>query len=78
MSRNFGGGAVMVWSAFGAKFKTSICWITTKMDSPDYTNLLDDDQMDIWTTRSSSCYSQISGLQRNKFQFWTGLHVLRT
>jgi hypothetical protein len=42
MSRSFRDGAVMVWTAFSAKSKTPICWITTKMESWDYANLLDD------------------------------------
>jgi hypothetical protein len=32
----------MVWATFSAKSKTPICWITTKMNSADYTKLLDD------------------------------------
>jgi hypothetical protein len=41
MSRNFGGGTVMVWATFSLRFKTPICWISTKMDSRNYTDLLD-------------------------------------
>jgi hypothetical protein len=41
VSLNFGNGTVMMWTAFSAKSKTPICWITTKMESRDYTNLLD-------------------------------------
>ena len=42
MSRNFGGGSVMIWAAFRYSAKTPICWISTKMNSEKYTNLLED------------------------------------
>jgi hypothetical protein len=44
---------ITVWAAFSMRFKTPICWISTKMDSQNYTDLLDcalilflDDEMD--------------------------------
>lgn len=40
--RNFGGGTVMVWSAFSYDFKLPICWITTRMNSNMYCDLLED------------------------------------
>lgn len=40
--RNFGGGSVMVWAAFSAVGKASICFVPTKMNSTTYTDLLED------------------------------------
>jgi hypothetical protein len=40
MIRNFGGGTVMVWAAFSMRSKTRICWISTKIDSRNYNDLL--------------------------------------
>lgn len=42
MSRNFGGGSVLIWGAFSYNGKTPICIITTKMNSIKYTELLED------------------------------------
>ncbi|KMQ83311.1 transposable element tc3 transposase [Lasius niger] len=42
MSRNFGGGTVMIWAAFSYTAKTPVCWISTKMNSEKYTELLED------------------------------------
>lgn len=41
LSRNFGGGNVMVWAAFSFEAKTPICFITNRMNSECYTELLD-------------------------------------
>lgn len=41
-SRNFGGGNVMVWAAFTASRKSQLCWISHRMDSGQYINMLDD------------------------------------
>ena len=41
MSRNFGGGSVMVWSAFHYESKAPICFITTRMNSEKYVDLLE-------------------------------------
>jgi len=41
MSRNFGGGSLMIWAAFRADAKTPICRITTRMNSTKYTELLE-------------------------------------
>jgi hypothetical protein len=88
MSRNSGGGAVMVRAAFSAQSKTPICWITTKMDSRDYSNLLDDvlikyldEQMNenaIFLLLFTNRGTRWNSLQRNQFQFQTGLHILWT
>lgn len=40
--RNFGGGSVMVWGAFYYGGKLPICFITTRMNSKDYTEVLED------------------------------------
>jgi hypothetical protein len=48
--------------AFSAKSKTPLCWIITKMDSPDYTNLLDDVLITfIWTNKWTRAAIQKSG-----------------
>lgn len=40
MSRNFGGGGVMIWAAFCFKGRSKIAWIRTKMNSESYTEEL--------------------------------------
>lgn len=40
--RNFGGGSVMVWGAFAYNLKLPICFISTRMSSKMYNELLDD------------------------------------
>lgn len=42
MSRNFGGGTIMVWAAFSYFGKTPICFISTKMNSAYYITLLEE------------------------------------
>lgn len=42
LSRNFGGGSLMTWAAFCINGKTPICFISTKMKSINYTDLLED------------------------------------
>lgn len=42
MSRNLGGGSVMIWAAFCTAGKSEIAWIQTKMNSQNYINLLED------------------------------------
>jgi predicted transcriptional regulator len=39
--RNYGGGNVMVWAAFGSKGKASIAFITNRLDSEDYITMLE-------------------------------------
>lgn len=39
--RNFGGGSLMVWAAFGHHGKSPICFISHRMNSQMYTSLLD-------------------------------------
>lgn len=41
LSRNFGGGSLMVWAAFSRRGKTPIATITTRMKSENYVELLD-------------------------------------
>lgn len=41
MSRNFGGGTVMIWAAFGSRGKSKIAWISTKMKANDYVEVLE-------------------------------------
>lgn len=40
--RNFGGGSLMVWGAFSYNAKLPICFISTKMNSGMYLDLLED------------------------------------
>lgn len=41
-SRNFGGGSVMVWSAFSARGRAPICFISTRTNSERYVTMMDD------------------------------------
>ena len=41
MSRNFGGGSVMIWAAFSIHGKSKICLITSKMNAEKYIEMLD-------------------------------------
>lgn len=40
--RNFGGGTVMIWAAFSVHGKTPLCFISTRMNSEKYIELLDE------------------------------------
>lgn len=42
MSRNFGGGSVMVWGGFSYFGKLKLCFISTKMKSETYVEMLED------------------------------------
>ena len=42
LNRNFGGGSVMRWAAFSSSSKTPMCFISSKMNSKMYTDLLGD------------------------------------
>jgi len=41
MSRNFGGGTVMIWGAFSYIEKLPIAWISSKMKSTNYVDMLE-------------------------------------
>ena len=41
ISRNFGGGSVMIWAAFCAKSTSNIAWLHTKMNFDTYTQILE-------------------------------------
>lgn len=42
VSRNFHGGSLMVWAAFGYNGKSPICFISHKMNAKTYVELLDE------------------------------------
>lgn len=42
LARNFGGGSLMIWAAFGYIGKSPICFISCKMNSGKYIELLED------------------------------------
>ncbi|XP_037944167.1 protein slit-like [Teleopsis dalmanni] len=42
MSRNFGGGSVMIWGGFSLHGKLTLCFINTRMNSEKYAEMLDD------------------------------------
>lgn len=42
MSRNFGGGSVMIWAAFSSHGKSDIAWITSRMNAVKYEELLEE------------------------------------
>jgi hypothetical protein len=42
LSRNFGGGSVMVWAAFSAFGKTPILKVRGRMNSKSYINMIED------------------------------------
>jgi hypothetical protein len=81
---------VMVWAAFCMRSKTPICWISTKMDSRNYTDLLDcalipffDDETD----EDDGIFSKIMllsiiqgtpwhVLRKKIFRYWIGQHDL--
>ena len=41
MSRNFGGGNVMIWGAFSGYGKLDLCFISNKMNSDSYVDMLE-------------------------------------
>lgn len=46
-SRNFGGGNVMVWGAFSSSSRTPMCFISHRMTSTTYTELLENELIDL-------------------------------
>lgn len=47
MSRNFGGGTVMIWAAFYGTNKSRIGWISTRMNGEKYVELLEEELINI-------------------------------
>ncbi|KAI8114751.1 Poly [ADP-ribose] polymerase [Lucilia cuprina] len=41
MSRNFGGGSLMIWGGFSIKGKLPLAWISTRMTSENYIEMLE-------------------------------------
>jgi len=56
MSRNFGGGTVMVWAGFCYNGKTSLCFVTSRMNSENYIQLLDNVLIDFGANVLSDTY----------------------
>ena len=52
---NFGRGWLMVWEVFSYDFKLPICFMSTKMNSEMYTELLEDvllTQLDVYPDKN--------------------------
>lgn len=88
MSRNFGGGTVMVWAAFCFHGKTPICFITAKMNARNYEDLLEDILIEFseglptenWIFQQDNAAihtarSVKQWFQEKKYVFWIGQHV---
>lgn len=75
-ARNFGGGTVMVWAAFGVRGKSSICFISTNMNSEMYIELLDSVLVDFgegfwgndWIFQQDNASIHISGKTKSFLQ----------
>lgn len=68
--RNFGGGSVMVWGAFSQHGKLPICFITTRMNSQMYIDLLED----VLITHLDSCAEEDTIFQQDN----ASIHVSRS
>ena len=75
-ARNFGGGSLMIWAAFGSRGKTPICFISTKMNSKIYVDLLDNVLIDFgdtfwgeeWIFQQDNASIHVSNYTKNFFQ----------
>jgi transposase len=82
--RNFGGGSLMVWSAFTYYGKLPICFITCRMKSGDYVELLEnvlvgflDTSDQSWTFQHDNASIHVSkiGFNATKSHFSRGRHA---
>lgn len=68
--RNFGGGSVMIWAGFSVSAKTPVCFISTRMNSEMYCQLLEEvlipfaeNEMDenmIFQQDNASCHASVA------------------
>ena len=65
--RNFGGGNVMVWGAFGSKGKTNIAFVDSTLNSSDYIKVLQEYLL--------PCYKKICGKNRVFQQDGAAIHT---
>lgn len=72
MSRNFGGGTLMVWAAFCFYGRTPLCFITTRMNSGNYIELLDNVLIQFHEEMSDKCNNEMIFQQDN-----AAIHVSR-
>lgn len=56
MSRNFGGASVMIWGAFSYHGKLKLCFISTKMYSEKYIDMLDDILIDYFEENADTSF----------------------
>lgn len=50
--RNFGGGSVMVWAAIGSDGLVALAFVSLKMNSADYQNVLEEHLIPMWAPDS--------------------------
>lgn len=71
--RNHGGGSLMVWAAFGARGKSQICFVPTKMNAEIYADLLENNLIDFagelygdnWTFQQDNAPVHVARLTKN-------------